>query len=102
MTMKMLLDTLKMADDGHVECSVAAPDGTVLQGVIEQSFFEDFKVASAVTPAVAKVTETGPQAEAAKRAEAARLHRIVSANTGFFEGEFDKQWRMGGRVFVLR
>jgi hypothetical protein len=96
MTMKLLLDTLQTADDGRVECSVAAPDGSILQGVIEQSFFDEFMMAQPV--AAARVTDV----DGMKRAERARQQRIVRENTDFLEGEFDKQWRMGGRVFVLR
>ncbi len=95
MTTKLLLETLKNADDGRVECSVATPDGTIVQGVIEQSFFEEFVMAQPAAP------KSGG-AEAAQRAEQARQQRIVRDNARFFEGEFDKQWRMGGRKFVLR
>lgn len=96
MMTKLLLETLKTVDDGHVECSVATPDGSIVQGVIEQSFFEEFKMVQPTAPQ-AKLDEV-----AAKRAEKARQQRIVRENASFLEGEFDKQWRMGGRAFVLR
>ncbi|RYE61019.1 MAG: hypothetical protein EOP20_00890 [Hyphomicrobiales bacterium] len=96
MMTKLLLETLKTADDGHVECSVATPDGSVVRGVIEPSFFEEFVMAQ---PVAAQVQH---DEQAKKRAEVARQQRIVRDNASFLEGEFDKQWRMGGRAFVLR
>ena len=96
MTTRLMLETLRQADDGHVECHVATPDGKVLKGVIEQSFFEEFMTAQ---PPVAPAMR---DAQVAKRVDEARHQRIVRDNLTYLEKEFDKQWRMGGRVFVLR
>lgn len=83
-TMKLLLDTLKLADGGQVECSVAAPDGTVVPGVIEQAFFEDFMG----TPE--------PKLSAAHRG------RIIQDNVAYFEEEATRQWQAGRRDLVIR
>lgn len=84
MSAKLLLDSLKLADGGKVECRVAAPDGTVLRGVIEESFFEEF------------VAAPGAPMTAVKKG------RIVHDNLAYLEAEADKQWRMGSRELIIR
>jgi hypothetical protein len=84
MSAKLLLDSLRLADGGKVVCRVTAPDGTVLEGVIEKSFFDEFSTApgQVLTPV--------------------RQGRIVSDNLDYIEGEADKQWRLGSRELVIR
>lgn len=83
-TAKLLMDTLRLADGGKVVCQVVAPDGGVLQGVIEKSFFEDF------------MGIENPQLSPQKQG------RIVSENISYLEGEADRQWRLGSREVVIR
>ncbi|TKW60734.1 MAG: hypothetical protein DI628_07520 [Blastochloris viridis] len=81
---KLLLNTVKLAaDGGRVECSVAAPDGSVVQGVIEKAFFEDF------------MGVPDPKLSLAQRS------RIVQDNIDYFEREAARQWSMGKRDLVI-
>lgn len=83
-TAKLLLDTVKLADGGRVECSVAAPDGSVVKGVIEQAFFEDF------------MGMPEPRLSLAQRG------RIVQDNLDYFEREATRQWQLGNRDLIIR
>lgn len=78
------MDSLRLADGGKVECRVTAPDGTVLRGVIEEAFFEDF------------MGEPKPVLSEAKRA------RIIHDNVAYFEKEAERQWQSGLRELVIR
>jgi len=84
MSTKLLLETLRQADGGVVECSVTAPDGTILKGSIEDSFFEEFQV--------------GPNAALTPLKKA----RILQDNIAWLEAEAERQWRMGSRELVIR
>lgn len=81
---KLLMETLRLADGGKVECDIVTPDGTRTRGVIEQSFFEEFMGAPGV-----KLTPV-------------QQGRIVRDNVDYLEGEVDRQWRMGSREVVIR
>jgi hypothetical protein len=83
-TAKLLMETLRLADGGKVVCQVATPDGGVVQGVIEQSFFEDF------------MGMPEPKLSPQKQG------RIISENIKYLEGEADRQWRLGSRELVIR
>ncbi len=82
--MKLLLNTVRLADGGKVECHVAAPDGTVVTGVIEQAFFEDF------------MGMPDPKLTLAHRG------RIIQDNIDYFEREAARQWQMGKRDLIIR
>lgn len=84
MSMKLILESLRLADGGRVECSVATPDGTVMQGVIENAFFEDF------------MGMPNPDLTPVKRG------RIVQDNIAYLEGEAERQWQMGSRELIIR
>lgn len=84
MSMKLLLQTLRVADGGKVVCEVSAPDGSVVQGVIDQSFFEDFTG----TPR----PQLTPQ----------RQSRIVEENISYLEAEAQRLWDMGSRELVIK
>jgi hypothetical protein len=84
---KLLLETLRLADGGKVVCAVQTPDGTVRQGVIEQSFFEEFQGA--------------PVARAASTS-APRQMRIVQDNVGYLEAEAERLWQQGQTQLVIR
>ena len=81
---KLLLDSLRLADDGKVQCRVTAPDGTVMEGVIEQSFFEEFMTSP---------TDT---------IDGQRKGRIIQQNIDYLEGQADRLWREGNRELVIR
>lgn len=83
MSAKLLLDTLMLVDGGRVECSVAAPDGTVVKGVIPESFFEEFQTAPNM--------QLSPQ----------RRGRIIQDNLAYLEAKADLQWRAGSRELVI-
>jgi hypothetical protein len=84
MATKFLLETLRLADGGKVLCDVSAPDGRVLLGVIEQTFFEEFSLAN-------------PQGMTAQKQA-----RILQDNIGYLEGEAEKQWQAGAQQLVIR
>jgi hypothetical protein len=86
-TPKLLLDTLKVADNGRVECSVITPDG-VRKGVIEASFFEEFLSAG---------TQNGATA-----LSPARQVRIVQDNVTYLEQRTAELWARGERALVIR
>jgi hypothetical protein len=83
-TPKILKETLALADGGRVVCQVEAPDGSRMQGIIEDSFFEDF------------MGEDKPVLSAQRKA------RIVMDNIEYFEGELARQWAKGqtGEVVI--
>lgn len=80
---KLLLDSIRQADGGRVECTVSTPSG-VVRGVIEESFFEDF------------MGQPKPQLTPVQR------QRIVRENAEWFQTEADRQLRMGNRQVVIR
>lgn len=84
MSIKFLLETMRLADGGRVECSVATPDGTVVQGIIEQSFFDEFVGApqQVLTPV--------------------KRGRIVQDNIDYLEGEAERLWREGRREIHIK
>lgn len=84
MSSKLLLDTLRLADGGHVVCDATLPDGSVVPSVIERSFFEDF------------MGVPNPVLTAQKQS------RIVEDNLTYLEGEVERQWRLGSRSVVIR
>jgi hypothetical protein len=86
-TPKLLLDTLKVADNGRVECSVTTPEG-VRKGVIEASFFEEF---------VSAGTQNGVTA-----LSPARQVRIVQENVAYLEQRTADMWARGERALVIR
>lgn len=80
---KILQDTLRQADGGRVTCSLLTDDGRI-NGVIEQTFFDDF------------MNQTGETLTPAKKL------RIVAENMTFLESEAAKQLRLGHREVVIR
>jgi hypothetical protein len=86
-TPKLLLDTLKVADNGRVECNVSTPDG-VRKGVIEASFFEEFVSAGTQN----RVAALSP----------ARQVRIVQENVAYLEQRTADLWARGERSLVIR
>lgn len=84
MTTKLLLETLRQADGGTVECAVTAPDGTILRGAIEESFFEEFQI--------------GPNTLLSPVKKA----RILHDNIAYLEAEAERQWRLGNRELIIR
>ena len=84
---KLLLETLRMADGGRVECSVSTPDGLV-RGVIENSFFADFLGVS--------------EEQAMEQLTQARQNRIIMDNVSYFEEEADRLCRLGNRELVIK
>lgn len=81
---KLLVDTLRAADGGRVECDFATPDGAVVHSVIEKSFFDEFIPAPNFTMS------------------AQRQSRIVQDNAHYIENEVDRQYRQGNPVAVIR
>jgi hypothetical protein len=81
---KLLLDTLKTVDGGKVVCEVLTPEGTVVRGAIEQSFFEDFM----------GVPEP--------RLSDERKSRIVQENVAYLEGEATRLLHLGFKEVVIR
>lgn len=81
--LKLLQETLRLADGGRVVCTAQAPDGSLVSGVIEQSFFEDFM-------GVPKPVLT-PQRQA----------RIVMDNVDYIEQEAGRLWQAGNRGEVV-
>lgn len=79
---KLLLQTIRMADGGRVVCEVSTPDGGVVQGVIEPSFFEDF------------IGTPQPQLTPQKQS------RIIEENAAYLEAEAERLWRIGDRVII--
>jgi hypothetical protein len=84
---QLLLETLKVADDGRVECAVATPDG-VRSSVIETSFFADF---------ISAGTQDGATA-----LSPARQARIVRENVAYLEARTSELWQQGVRALVIR
>lgn len=84
MSTRFLLQTLRAADGGRVVCEVSTPDGAVVQGVIEQSFFEDFTG----TPE--------PQLSPQKQC------RIVEENLAYLEQIAGELWEMGNREIIIK
>ena len=84
MSTKLILDSLQQADDGRVECKMMAPDGTVLHGIIEQSFFQEF---------VTSPTEV---------IKPEKKGRIVRDNLAYLESVSDRLWREGNRELVIK
>ena len=84
MSTKLLMDTLRLADGGRVECEIMAPDGTIVHGVIEQSFFQEFL--------------TAPNEEIKPEKQG----RIVKDNLAYLESVSDRLWREGNRELVIR
>jgi hypothetical protein len=84
MSAKLLLDTLMLVDGGKVECRVQAPDGTVIRGVIEENFFEDFM--GAPKPVIS------PQ----------QRGRIIQENLAYLEKRAEEEWNAGSRELVIR
>lgn len=82
-TARILQETLRQADGGRVEFTVATAEGPV-HGIIEQNFFEDFMG----TPS--------PQLSHQRRM------RIITENVGFLESEAARQLRLGNREVVIR
>jgi hypothetical protein len=82
---KVLQDTLRQADDGRVTCTLLTDSGRI-EGIIEESFFEDFLLQplpdGGLTPA--------------------RKLRIVAENSAFLESEAAKQLRLGHREVIIR
>lgn len=81
---KLLLDTLRTVDGGKVVCEVLTPEGTVVRGSIEQSFFEDFMGV--------------PQPQLS----AQRQNRIVQENVHYLETEAARLLEMGFKEVVIR
>lgn len=81
---KLLLDTLRTVDGGKVVCEVLTPEGTVVRGSIEQSFFEDFM--------------GSPQPDLS----AQRQSRIVRENVDYLETEAARLLRLGFKEVVIR
>ncbi len=84
MSTKLILDSLMQADDGRVECKMMAPDGTVVPGIIEQSFFQEF--------ATSPVEVIKPE----------KKGRIVRDNLAYLEKVSDRLWREGNRELVIK
>ena len=84
MSTKLILDSLRLADGGRVECQMMAPDGTILRGVIEQSFFQEF------------VTAPNEVIRPEKQG------RIVQDNLAYLEEVGDRLWREGNQELVIR
>ncbi|PZP39437.1 MAG: hypothetical protein DI585_04140 [Pseudomonas fluorescens] len=83
MTVKILLDSLRLADGGRVECRIATPDGKIVDGAIEQAFFEDF------------MGVPNP------RIGVAHMKEILANNLDYFEKVAEQQWNMGSREVVI-
>lgn len=81
---RFLLDTLKTVDGGKVVCEVLTPDGAVVRGSIEQSFFEDFM----------GVPEP--------RLSDERRTRIVQDNVDYLEAEARRLLQLGFKDVVIR
>lgn len=81
---RILLDSLRLADDGKVECRVEAPDGSVVQGVIEQTFFEEFM--------------TSPT----DQIDGPRKGRIIQQNIEYLETQAERLWHAGSRELVIK
>jgi hypothetical protein len=85
MAVKLLLETLRLANGGSVVCDVSTSDGAIINGVIEQTFFEEFAAM--------------PQSKALS---AQRHVQIVRDNLGYLEAEAERQWSAGMRELVIR
>ena len=83
MSAKILLETLRLVDGARVECSVAAPDGTLLKGVIRESFFEEF------------VTAPNMELSLQKRG------RIIQDNLSYLQDRAEREWQAGSRELMI-
>jgi hypothetical protein len=81
---KLMLETLRMADGGRVVCDVATPEGELVKAMIEHSFFEDFMGSPQPNLTVQK------------------QDRIVRDNVGYLEAEVERQLQLGSRELVIR
>ena len=85
MATKFLLETLRQADGGRVECVVETDLGSI-RGVIEPSFFEEF---------TGGIPATQPLS-------AARKQRILADNEEWLESEAKRQLNFGTQTIVIR
>lgn len=80
---KLILETLRLADNGRVVCDMQAPSGERLNSIIEKSFFEEFTA----TPA-----NLNPK----------RQLQIIQDNAEYLETEAERLWNAGQRELVIR
>lgn len=85
MTTKFLLETLRQANGGRVECVVETDLGHV-RGVIEPSFFEEF-------------TGTNPNNQTLSTTQ---KQRILADNQEWLENEVKRQMTFGTQTVFIR
>ncbi|PIZ31705.1 MAG: hypothetical protein COY40_01365 [Alphaproteobacteria bacterium CG_4_10_14_0_8_um_filter_53_9] len=85
MVSKLVLESIKKADSGTVTCTLQTPGGPV-QGVIEETFFQEFFG----NPTVAQTLSD------------TRTKRVLEENQNWLEAEADKQLASGARAIVIR
>ena len=84
MTTRFLIETLRQADGGRVECTVETDLGRV-RGIIEPSFFEEFTGSAAST--VLSTTQK---------------QRILQDNQEWLQSEVKRQLTFGSQTIVIR
>lgn len=83
MSTKVLLESIRTADGGKVEYSVSTPEGTILTGTIEESFFEEFM----------GIPQPNLKPE--------RKVSIIRDNIPWLEAETERQFQQGNRRLVI-